>query len=262
MQEPLLVEANLRAALSWFGQALPGGKVRQIGGVELISTGIASPIFNAALLASRVENRAELERAVAVARVFFEAEALPWAFWLCEDLVADQLKTSVSRIFAASGLEEARRCPGMYAQDLVLSPVQAEEFSVVPICDERTSRDFCDVTAQCFGLSKESLYRVYAYPGVFRGPFCGYVGYFRGQAVSSAATFRTADTIGLYSVGTIPSFQGRGFATCLTQQALRTEFERRGPAPVVLEATSPGYWLYRKMGFREVTSFRIYLSFS
>jgi ribosomal protein S18 acetylase RimI-like enzyme len=55
---------------------------------------------------------------------------------------------------------------------------------------------------------------------------------------------------GIYSVGTLPEFRGRGFGVAVTRAAIE-EARRRGYRLCVLQSSPKGYPLYRRLGFRD-----------
>jgi len=69
--------------------------------------------------------------------------------------------------------------------------------------------------------------------------------------------------VGVYSLCTAPEYRHQGYGEALLRAAaaryeidLQTEMKE----PLVLESTEAGYRLYRKLGFRDVTNFTVYLT--
>jgi ribosomal protein S18 acetylase RimI-like enzyme len=85
-----------------------------------------------------------------------------------------------------------------------------------------------------------------------------YLGFLRGEAVASAALVLEGGVAGIYSVATEPSARHRGIGRAMTAHALR-EARRRGYRVGILQATGPGYSVYRKIGFEDVTKFELYV---
>jgi ribosomal protein S18 acetylase RimI-like enzyme len=64
--------------------------------------------------------------------------------------------------------------------------------------------------------------------------------------------------VGVYSVATLPGFRRRGYGESLLRAAVAANSATR--KPIVLQSTEAGYALYRRMGFRDVTKFTVYLT--
>ena len=67
--------------------------------------------------------------------------------------------------------------------------------------------------------------------------------------------------MGVYSLGTVPEHRHKGYGEALLRAAAaRYESEHRIRGALVLESTEAGYRLYRRLGFRDVTNFTVYLT--
>jgi ribosomal protein S18 acetylase RimI-like enzyme len=88
----------------------------------------------------------------------------------------------------------------------------------------------------------------------------GYVGYADGRAVTTAAAMITGDAVGLYSVATLPKFRRLGFAEAIMRQVVDQARATGGITRTVLQSTRSGLTLYRKMGYRTVTTFNVYIA--
>jgi GNAT superfamily N-acetyltransferase len=78
-----------------------------------------------------------------------------------------------------------------------------------------------------------------------------FVGRFDGEAVASSLAFVGGGAVGLYGVGTVPGYRGRGFGGALAAAAV--EWGRgRGERYAILHSTEIGEPVYRRLGFRPV----------
>jgi ribosomal protein S18 acetylase RimI-like enzyme len=64
--------------------------------------------------------------------------------------------------------------------------------------------------------------------------------------------------VGVYSLGTLPQYQGCGYGETLLRHALDDIGKRTGITRSVLQSTDEGLKLYQRMGYRPVTSFSVY----
>jgi predicted acetyltransferase len=63
---------------------------------------------------------------------------------------------------------------------------------------------------------------------------------------------------GIYAVATIPEARGRGIGTIMTVMPL-LEARQIGYRVGILQASSMGYSIYKKIGFKDVCKYRLYL---
>jgi ribosomal protein S18 acetylase RimI-like enzyme len=95
----------------------------------------------------------------------------------------------------------------------------------------------------------------------------------QGLVVSIVALVRAGGVVGVYSLGTVPAHRHKGYGEALLRAALAQERAAQERAvqenaaqddrvnlPLVLESTDAGYRLYRRIGFRDVTNFTVYLT--
>lgn len=85
-----------------------------------------------------------------------------------------------------------------------------------------------------------------------------YLGWLHGKPVATASLVLGGGVAGIYNVMTIPEVQRQGIGSLMTVvplQEARAMSYRIG----VLQSTKMGVSLYRRLGFREYGSFRIYL---
>ena len=74
------------------------------------------------------------------------------------------------------------------------------------------------------------------------------------------AIVATPDALGVYSLSTLPECRRMGYGEALLRAAVASEQARTGIRRVVLQSTDAGYSLYRRLGFREVAKFSVYLT--
>jgi len=93
-----------------------------------------------------------------------------------------------------------------------------------------------------------------------RRDFVPWLAYANGEPVATAATVVAAGAIGVYNVGTLPAYRGRGIGEAIVRYAVERAREGAGTGRTILQATSYGYDLYRKMGYRTVGQVLVFTS--
>jgi ribosomal protein S18 acetylase RimI-like enzyme len=81
-----------------------------------------------------------------------------------------------------------------------------------------------------------------------------------GKPVAIAAMVEAAGALGIYSLATIPAERHRGYGEALLRAAAAAARPNGSVDPFILQSTEAGHALYRRMGFRDVTKFTVYLT--
>ncbi|MGH9627552.1 MAG: GNAT family N-acetyltransferase, partial [Bryobacteraceae bacterium] len=118
---------------------------------------------------------------------------------------------------------------------------------------------FASLASVIFSVPFKAASAIYEATAIWDGAMRGYVGYLRDEAVSIVATVAAGGVIGVYSLGTLPQHQGCGYAETLMRFALDEGKRESGIEATVLQATRAGLSLYKKMGYRVVTHFSVYM---
>jgi GNAT superfamily N-acetyltransferase len=258
--EYCVVEKNLRQTMRFFGQASGRGSVAERDGVLLIDSGVDYAVFNIAMLTHSVEDQQELARRAATAARFFDARGARWSLWLCDDLVAEPVRRQTQSVFAAERLRRLTEAPGMIADrlrapDRALPPVECR-----PVVDAATRADFAHLTSINFDIPFSTCQTVYANEQAWAHDYHGYVGYYQNTAVATIAIVVAAGSVGVYSVSTLPHHRRRGYAESLMRQVLAKYARETGLERTLLQATRAGFDMYRKMGYRVVSHFTVYMT--
>lgn len=252
--------------MRFFGRARFNGEVQDRAGYSLIYSGLNYAAFNAAVLSEPVGgNLAELRRRIQVPARHFESRRLRWTYWLCEDYLTPVVLRESNNLFRQFGLASLTDPPGMYA-DSVVNPVrELPVLDVRPVVDPQSRMAFAHITSIGFDIPQTVCRDIYgsalAWGSVaLSAGFQGFVGYMDGLPVATAATVISGGVVGVYSVATLPAHRGKGYAEALIREVLRRARERTGIEATVLQSTDAGYPLYKRMGYRTLTKFRVYIS--
>jgi GNAT superfamily N-acetyltransferase len=254
------IEANLRAAMRFFGEASGSGCVETLDGGVAMFSGIDYGVFNISLLTSEVTEKDPLERRLAEIGRFFKSRTLRWSFWLCEDLLDTATRKRERQVFTSFGMRAISHPPGMLAPAL-LPPLRVlPEIECRPVTDAATRSAFGDITATSFEIPYMISKAVYSREEAWHGAYQGYVAYVDGRAVAICALVAEAGVIGVYSLATMPDYRRRGYGEALLRKASSMVAERTGLQSLCLQSTEAGYELYKRMGFRDATRFTVYLT--
>jgi len=128
------------------------------------------------------------------------------------------------------------------------------------VADRATRQTFCALTAVSFDIPMTIAKAVYEPERAWCGDYRGFVGTAGGKPVAIVAIVATRDALGVYSLSTLPESRRMGYGEALLRAAVAAEQARTGIQRVVLQSTDAGYSLYRRLGFRDVAKFSVYLT--
>jgi ribosomal protein S18 acetylase RimI-like enzyme len=254
------VEQNLRESFRILAEARDRADIRETGGISIHSLGATFQMFNAAFLNCYVEDEADLERRIALASVHFSERRMPWAFWMCESFLERRLQRKAERIFMRMGLSLSSELPAMAAESLVTPWRRLPRIKIQPVCDTASRRAFCEIGAVCFHVPLLWFEEVFDERMNERKEFVPWLAFSDGEPVATAATVVAAGAVGVYNVGTLPDHRGRGIGEAIVRFALDRAREQTGIYKTVLQSTSYGYDLYRKMGYKTVGQVLVFTS--
>lgn len=255
-----IVEGNLRAAMRCYARVSPRGEARDYPGLTVASCGLNCAVFNSALLSHHVQNQ-KLGHLLALAQTHFRRRGLGWTFWLCEDLVTPEIHTDAHGLFRELQMEPIAQPPGMYAEVLHAPQRRAPELQIRRVSDVQTRTEFAQLSSMIFSLPFPTAIDIYGSGSLWEGGgMTGWIGYSERQPVCIVSIVIGAGAAGVYSVGTLPMYQGRGYAETVMRHALAEAREATGIQASVLQSTEQGLHLYTRMGYQPVTRFTVYMS--
>jgi ribosomal protein S18 acetylase RimI-like enzyme len=261
MREFLTVEENLRCAMRFFGEATGTGEVRALDRTVAMYSGLEYGVFNIALLTKpATANEGGLDAALTEAARYFKGRTKRWSVWLCEDLLDPATRRKARQISNDFGLRPISYPTGMIASQL-LPPVRPlPKIECRAVNDEKTRRTFAEITSMCFEIPPGIANAVYGPEGAWKGAYKGFVGLVDGGPVAIAAIVEAGGALGIYSLATVPAHRHRGYGEALLRAAAALSRPKSSVAPYILQSTEAGHALYRRMGFRDVTKFTVYLT--
>jgi len=261
MREFLTVEENLRCAMRFFGEATGTGDVRTLDRTVAMYSGLEYGVFNIALLTRpATANDGGLDAPLAEAAQYFKPRSKRWSFWLCEDLLDAPTRRKTRQICNDYGLRPISYPPGMMASKLLPPARPLPKIECRPVSDDKTRCAFAEITSICFEIPPGIATAVYAPESAWNGAYRGFVGMVGGRPVAIAAMVQAAGALGIYSLATIPAERHQGYGEALLRAAAEASRPKTSIEPFILQSTEAGHSLYRRMGFRDVTKFTVYLT--
>ena len=256
----LIVDENLRRAMRFFGCATGTGEIADLQGGVAIWSGLDYGVFNISMMSAPPPPDRGLTERVAEAARFFKSRTPRWSFWLCEDyLDAHDLRRSRATL-SDFGLRPISHPPGMLATALLPPTRPLPELQVEAVDTASHQRSFAEITALAFEIPYPTAHTVYAEPRAWLGDYKGFVGIAEGRVVAIVAVVGTEAAIGIYSLATHPWHRKKGYGEALLRAVITRTQQRKDTRKIILQSSEDGYSLYRRMGFRDVTRFTVYLT--
>jgi ribosomal protein S18 acetylase RimI-like enzyme len=230
--------------------------------VSIASLGVTFQMFNAAFPSEPVETRAALEDRLRASKNHFDSQALRWAFWICEDWLATDIRRKLSRTCETWGLRLSSDMPGMSVESIQRPTRKLPALDIRRVQSAQALDDFRGLGSTCFHVPLSWFSEVFDPGMATHRDFVCWVGYRDGLPVATAATVSAHGVIGLYNVATAPEYRHRGYGEAITRHAIDEALRSTEATRIVLQSTADGLSLYRRMGFQPVTRVLVYSSIS
>ena len=234
----------------------PGGEVHEERGVTWFATGLPHPLFNGVMAADLAPD--EIEGRIDDLAGEFRTRHLPLEW----TVGSSTRPRDLGRALEAKGLRQVLRVPGM-AVPLADVPDEhlPEGFAIAPARERADLELALRVALTTFEIPVVLVPRLVdlesSLPESHREVTQVFLGRLRGRPVGSSVLFLSGGVAGVYFVGTLPGVRGRGIGRAMTVMALQAGRER-GYRFGALQATAMGVPVYRRLGFREYSTFEIY----
>ncbi len=232
------------------------GAVQEHGGVLLFASDTDFPVsMNGAF---RTDEQTDAATVLAEANAFFGPRRRGYSVWIRdgrdEDLVAAA---------SAAGLVEVLRTPEMVCLG------RLPERPLPDGVDIRRVTNAADVRA--FAAINDAAYAVYGMPPVLNTAFSAparllsphvvaVIAYVAGEPAAAAMTLASHGIAGVYWVGALDQYRGRGLGEAVTRAVTNAGFDL-GARVNTLQASPMGAPIYLRMGYQSVFDYRVYVRF-
>lgn len=252
--------AQFQGAWRLFALGRPLGEVVERPEVFITAGHVSWSLLNMAFLQNPVETEAELERAVDSAARYFAQGPNGWSFTLTPDWLAPSLRERADALLASRGLHIGMTTTGMVA-DRLLAPLRPlPKLDLRPVSNEWGRNAIADVNAASYDMPQPLGREALAVPGIYGADCLAFVGARDGAPASTTAAMRVDGITYIALVATMAEHRRQGAAEAVMRHALAEAKRAWGLERTVLHATPAGAPVYRRMGYRDVTSFVSYFA--
>jgi GNAT superfamily N-acetyltransferase len=227
---------------------------------------IADTFRNVVLAARLTEADADLR--IAELAAAYAAAGTGFVWWVAPTDTPDDLGERLLR----AGLTLEGNAPAMAAdlQDIPLDETPPDGLEVVPVTDATRLAEFLSVveadwlewtggeTTAVQRRTLEAFIREIPKRFADEPVPLRWVGRVDGLPVATSRVAIGAGVAGLYAILTLPGYRGRGFGRAMTIAALRAAVSV-GIRVATLQSSDLGYGVYRRLGFRELFSYDVWV---
>lgn len=248
------MDRNAAAMLTTAMRAVDAGWVREGDGLVVCGAPFGIATTNVAM----VVGPTTLPAIIATTGQEFVARGVSYSVW-----TRDHADAVLSEALEAGGWTRVLAAPAMIcdAADLV-RPVVPRELRLAWVRTERDRAAYQDVMEAAWGIYgidrsaiRPFFARLEALEGLDVQTVLGWVG---SEAVAGAILYSLQGVAGIGWVGTLPSASRRGYGAAVTCRAVEEGFAR-GMRFGSLQASPLGEPVYRRIGFRTVSSYHVYV---
>lgn len=240
-----------------YGRAA-GSRLHADASADWFYTGVPSPLFNGVL-------RADTDRSGAVAlidrlRAEIERGGAPALWWIG----SRSRPAELGQMLEQNGLAPAGDVPAM-AIDLESLPGAAETidgFSIRKVENAAQRRLWAQIAATGTGFSAEATAALAAletriadaqYEAQIR-----YLGFLNEVPVATSALVLEHGVAGVYAVATLPDARRKGIGSAMTTVPL-VDARALGYRVGILQSSSAGHSIYKKLGFKDIYHYALFL---
>jgi ribosomal protein S18 acetylase RimI-like enzyme len=253
------VATNLRESFRVVAAHRSDGELQESDGVSIASAGVSFQMFNAAFLSAPVISEKQMDLRAAQAAVYFAARGQRWSYWICNGWLDNRTRRRLQSTLRKRSLYQAVELPGMLAEAVLPPARELPKLELRRVCEGPVKDAFCAIGSTCFNVPLAWFCEVFDSRSVWND-FAAYVGYVDGEPVSTAATVIGGGVVGVYNVATMPGRRRGGYGEAVMRHALEQARGEHGLSRTILQSTPQGFELYRRMGYRTVTTVSVFCS--
>ncbi|MCE9670371.1 GNAT family N-acetyltransferase [Myxococcus stipitatus] len=250
--------AQFRGAWRQFALGSLAGEVVERPEVFIAASHVSWSLMNAAFLRAPADTEQALAAAIASAARYFATGKHAWAFVMSDDWLAPQVRERAESILAWYRLRPLTVVTGMVADTLHEPTRPLPALDIRPVRDSWGRRAVADINAISYDVPRELGREAFDVESLYHADARAFVACRGDAAASSAMVLRVDGAAYVALVATAPEHRKVSAAETVMRHALAEAHDTWGLRRTVLHATEAGEPVYRRIGYRAVTRFRIF----
>ena len=180
--------------------------------------------------------------------------------WIAEEGVPAM---EIKKHLTAHGLTFRESFATEMAIDMSILPEdhpKPDGLEILLVDDDKMLRQWIHVASVGFGVPadlEEVWFEFFSYAAC-RTPFQTYLALLNGEPVATSQVSNSAGVAGIYNVTTLPEARGRGIGSAVVLRPLLAA-RRIGMRIGILQSSTMGYNIYRRLGFQDFGKLSVYL---
>jgi ribosomal protein S18 acetylase RimI-like enzyme len=250
------LESNLAGFWSAYGR-VSGCTLHSTPEVVWFYTGMRVELFNGVVLARLKSD--DVKGVVDSLQSKLNEQGTPALWWLGPA----STPANLGKLLEGYGLQAAGGVPGMAADLAGMSdtPKGIQNFEIQKVTNPEMQAAWGRIAAIGSGFPHLSA-RMAQLEASLSDPVYRaqprYIGFLDGAPVATSAMVLESGVAGIYAVATIPEARRKGIGETMTLVPL-LEARQNGYQVGILQASPMGYPIYKRLGFKDICKFDIYL---
>ncbi|MBY5814527.1 GNAT family N-acetyltransferase [Rhizobium leguminosarum] len=212
--------------------------------------------FNCITLMEHLTDIDSLNNCLTSSARYMHERSEPGFLWLFEEMLDPEIRTRIPEAASASGLHVALTGYGMALDEISPDSPSHPDLTFVRVDTDDDLLHYADINSLAYGMPIESGRDGLRDSDLWRNEAYAYLGIYRGEPVSAAASIQTNGRLFLALVATRPDMQRKGFGEATVQKALYEGSRATGIKRSVLHATEAGRPVYERIGYRQTSTIR------
>jgi ribosomal protein S18 acetylase RimI-like enzyme len=234
------------------------GEVETRNDLQLVASGTRFPagMFNAAHPLRAPADADEARAWLAQASAFFAARGRGFSVY-----IRGERDRALADACVARGMVLGGSPPGMLLAQKLPEPELPAGTRIDRVADGRALVDFTAVAAAGFGLhglpAKVAQQILGDATRALSPELAFYLAYVDERPAATAISLLSHGIAGLYWIASLPELHRRGLGSAITRRASNDAFDA-GAGAVILQASTHGEPVYRRLGYRTLVEYRWY----
>lgn len=247
-------DRNIQDKFSYLPSHNNNMTIQNLANITLIDSGLESNMFNILYCSGDINHMS-----VKTAIDFIRSKKVPYAFWIGFEDEPSWLENELLALgLVTDETEWAMHCD-LEKQALTLFP---SYFDIRQVNDLAGIQDIISVINNILPaeehLAVESFYKQSS--PILLSNNCSltfFVGYENRRPISLSSSFYDQEIASIFDVIVLPEMRGKGFGKAMTLKAMLAARDRGFPK-CVLTATNDAKYLYKKLGFEDLKTMKVY----